>query len=67
MVEMVDHPKHYNMGQHEVIDIIGDWKLEFHEGNAVKYIARAKHKSSRVQDLEKALWYLKRKIELLKR
>ena len=63
--DMVNHPPHYNMGKFEVIDVIEDWQMEYHEGNAIKYIARAKHKNSRLQDLEKALWYIKRKIELL--
>jgi len=29
----------------------------------VKYITRADHKGNRKQDLEKAMWYLKREIE----
>jgi hypothetical protein len=61
----VDHPKHYNMGKFEVIDIIEDWQLDFHLGNAVKYIARATHKGDLRQDLEKAAWYLRRRIELV--
>ena len=65
--EMVSHPPHYNFGSIEVIDAIESWELEFHEGNVVKYIARAKHKGTRIQDLKKALWYLNRKIELLEK
>lgn len=53
----VDHPKHYNMGKIEVIDAIEDWKLGFNEGNAIKYVARAKHKGREIEDLEKAKWY----------
>lgn len=63
--EMVDHPAHYNQGEFEVIDVIEDWDLEFHEGNVVKYVARSKHKISRLEDLKKAMWYLQRKIDLL--
>lgn len=62
----VDHPKHYNMGKIEVIDAIEDWQLDFHLGNAVKYIARAKHKGNELEDLEKAMWYLKRRIVQLR-
>jgi len=58
--EMVDHPSHYNSGKYEVIDVIEDWNLGFHEGNAVKYIARAKHKGKEQEDIKKAIWYLQR-------
>lgn len=61
--EMVDHPDHYNQGSIEVIDVIEDWDLDFRLGNAVKYIARAGKKNNEVkQDLEKAIWYIKRYI-----
>ena len=56
--ELVNHPKHYNQGKIEVIDAIMDWELDFIEGNVVKYVARSRHKSSRVGDLKKARWYL---------
>ncbi len=60
----VNHPSHYNFGAIEVIDALEDWELGFHEGNAVKYIARAGRKdpSKRVEDLRKAVWYLERRI-----
>lgn len=63
----VTHPSHYNSGKIEVIEAIEDWKLGFHRGNAVKYIARAgiKNPDKEVEDLEKAIWYLNREIELL--
>lgn len=57
-----DHPAHYNAGTIEVIDVIEDWDLGFHLGNAVKYIARAKHKGRELEDLEKAQWYLERHL-----
>lgn len=60
--EAVNHPAHYNAGGIEVIDAIEDWKLDFHEGNVVKYVARAKHKGTELQDLKKAAWYLERLI-----
>jgi hypothetical protein len=65
----VDHPKHYNVGKFEAIDVIEDWKLDFCLGNTVKYISRAGHKdkSKTLEDLEKAAWYLNRKIESLRR
>ena len=62
--EKVNHPKHYNIGKIEVIDAIDDWKLGFSEGNVIKYIVRAGNKSdNRLEDLQKALFYLKRTIQ----
>ncbi len=61
--EMVNHPNHYNQGRYEVIDVIEDWDLNFCLGNAVKYIARCNHKGNKKQDLEKAIFYLKRELE----
>jgi hypothetical protein len=54
------------MGRIEVIDAIEAWGLGFDDGNAVKYIARARHKGKELEDLEKALWYLERRIKNLK-
>ena len=64
--EMVNHPEHYNPGKIEVINAIEDWNLDFNEGNVVKYIVRAKEKNHRMQDLQKALWYINRMIVNLK-
>ena len=65
----VNHPSHYTDGKIEVIDFIEEKGLNFHRGNAVKYIARAgkKDKFKEVEDLEKAAWYINREIERLKR
>lgn len=63
MSEYINHPDHYNQGNIEVIDVIEDWNLGFHLGNAIKYIARAEHKDNTKQDLEKAKWYLQRYID----
>ena len=64
----VQHPAHYTTGKIECIDYIEDKELGFHLGNAVKYITRAGRKdpARTVEDLEKAVWYIQRKIELLK-
>ena len=61
--EMINHPSHYNMGKYEAIDVIEDWELGFNLGNTIKYISRAGHKDSIVQDLKKAMWYLQREID----
>jgi len=59
---MVNRPPHYTFGTIEVINVIEDWKLGFMLGNAIKYIARAPHKGSYVENLKKARWYLDREI-----
>lgn len=65
--DKVNHPTHYNMGRFEVIDVIEDWALGFNLGNAIKYIGRCEHKDGKLQDLQKAAWYLNREIEALRR
>ena len=63
-VDMIDKPPHYDLGV-EPIDAIEAWGLGFHLGNAVKYIARAAHKGTELQDLQKARWYLDRAVAKL--
>lgn len=67
-------PRHYTDLRPEPIDVIECWKLGFHLGNAVKYIARAGRKcrsedssaQDGITDLEKAAWYLEREISCRK-
>jgi hypothetical protein len=59
----INHPKHYNSGKIEVIDVIEDWSLGFNAGNVIKYVARHKRKGKPIEDLEKAKWYLERLIQ----
>lgn len=64
--EMVEHPNHYTQGKYEVWDVLDDWfPHDPIEWNVVKYVARAKHKGKQIQDLKKALAYLKRRIAQL--
>lgn len=67
MTDNVNHPSHYTDGKIEVIDFIEQKNLNFHRGNAVKYIARAGKKDSEkeVEDLRKAVWYLNQEITRL--
>jgi hypothetical protein len=67
-VEAVNHPPHYKAGGVETIDFIEAKDLNYRLGNCVKYISRAGRKigSDPVEDLEKALWYLKREIDVRK-
>lgn len=57
---MVNNPPHYNNHPSgiEVIEITEG--MGFCVGNAVKYILRHNKKGNPKQDLEKALWYIKR-------
>lgn len=59
----VESPQHYTSSpsQIECIDVVEH--LNFCRGNAIKYIWRAGAKGNEVQDLEKAIWYLRREIK----
>ncbi len=68
--EMVNHPPHYNQGKFETIDIIEDIVAGYDDpveaylvGTTLKYLARAPFKGAKKQDLEKAVFYLKRAID----
>lgn len=67
MNDAVNHPSHYTDGNIEVIDFIEDKRLNYHRGNAVKYICRAgkKDPAKEVEDLQKAAWYINREIQRL--
>ena len=56
-------PAHYNRGNIEVWDFIRDQNLNYHLGNAIKYICRAGFKGSKREDLEKAIHYLQNELE----
>ena len=74
--DMVNHPSHYTWLKDkcgiEVIDITRH--LDFDLGNSVKYILRSNHKhdasisdkEKAIQDLEKAIFYLKDEICIIK-
>lgn len=71
--DSVEHPKHYTDGNIEVIDYIEDKNLGFCLGNVIKYVTRAGKKKSadktekekEIEDLNKARWYLNRRIKEL--
>ena len=67
MSEKVNNPEHYGGKEnpYEAIKVIEAHNLDFCLGNAVKYILRAGKKEDFKQDLEKAIFYLNRKIEKL--
>lgn len=65
----IDHPPHYNNGDAECtcgrkiecIDVTRH--LNFNLGNAIKYLWRCDHKVNAIEDLEKAIWYIKDEIQ----
>ena len=61
---MADSPSHYTRGSIEVWDFIRDQQLNYHLGNAIKYICRAGYKSSesKEKDLKKAIHYLENEL-----
>jgi chaperonin cofactor prefoldin len=67
MNDSVNSPKHYTHGKWEVIEVLeeffGEDPLLWQVG---KYVMRYEHKENPIQDLEKAKWYLERKINKLK-
>lgn len=64
----VNHPAHYCDGGIETLDFIVAKKLDFFLGQVCKYISRAgkKDPAKELEDLQKAQFYLNRKIELLR-
>jgi hypothetical protein len=63
MVDLVNHPKHYNTNPSGVECITVVEHMSFNVGNAVKYLWRADEKGAPIQDLQKALWYIQREID----
>ncbi len=65
----VNHPPHYNNSQAkcecgrriECIDVTRH--LSFNIGNAIKYLWRCDLKSSPIEDLRKAVWYIQDEIK----
>lgn len=59
-------PRHYYRGKIVVWDFIRDQNLNFHLGNAIKYICRAGYKTpDAIEDLKKAVVYLQNEINYL--
>ena len=59
---MAQGPDYYKRGSLDVWDFIRQQELNFHLGNAIKYICRAGYKDSKIQDLEKAIHYLENEL-----
>ena len=65
MAHKLHQPAYYERGNIPVWDFIRDQKLNFHLGNAIKYICRAGYKdnASINSDLRKAIHYLQNELE----
>lgn len=61
----MESPTHYTRGSIEVWDFIRDQDLNYHLGNAIKYVCRAgfKDASSKTEDLKKAIHYLENELQ----
>ena len=59
-------PSHYKTDSIDVIDVCKILDLNFNRGNVLKYISRAGKKQNELEDLNKALEYLKREINHIK-
>lgn len=69
MSDNVNHPAHYETGGIECIDAMVSSQgyecvRDYCLCNAFKYIWRCQHKGSRVEDIEKAIWYLNKWLSL---
>lgn len=65
--DLVNHPPHYNAHPSGIECIVVTRHMGFNLGNAVKYLWRCDLKKDAIEDLEKAIWYIKDEIELRKK
>lgn len=62
-MDNVNKPNHYNVGDIEAIDFIDSWGLNFNLGNVIKYVVRSDYKGNKIEDLQKAIYYIEREIK----
>lgn len=62
MTDLIN-PDYYKKHSIQVTDAISAWNLNFTLGNVVKYCVRADSKG-KATDLEKALWYICKELEV---
>ena len=70
MAKTTTGPSYYQRGSIQVWDFIRDQGLNFHLGNAIKYICRYGHKGNyddQLSDLKKAIHYLNDELNNLER
>lgn len=61
-----NHPRYSAGAKLCIEDVVDDWDLSFYDGNAVKYILCAKFQDKEIQDIEKALEYLRHHLKVRK-
>ena len=70
IMDMVNHPPHYNQAGIEALDAIlaatNEGSEYYLQGNIIKYLWRYRYKNGS-QDLEKALFYLEKMIKVVKK
>ena len=59
MHDPVNHPKHYTEHPSGIECIQITRHMGFNLGNALKYVWRCDLKHDAIEDLEKAIWYIK--------
>lgn len=67
-MDKVNHPSHYETGKFECIEVMTETQgvqavRDFCICNAFKYLYRHRNKNGR-EDIEKAVWYLKKWLTL---
>ena len=73
VIDMVNSPAHYADSGIEtidyIVDVLGDWEaISYCHGNVIKYTgSRLFKKGNPIQDAEKAIWYLKKMVELMEK
>ncbi len=65
MHDAVNHPSHYTSHPSGIEAIEITQYESFLIGNVLKYVLRAPYKGTELQDLQKAAWYLNKRIEQL--
>ena len=60
------NPPYYIGTKIQVSDFISEFKLDYFQGNIIKYVVRHRQKKG-IEDLEKAKWYLEKLIECTKK
>lgn len=63
MNDPVNNPKHYTSHPSGIDCIQITEHMGFCLGNAIKYVWRADLKGDAIEDLEKAVWYIRREIK----
>jgi hypothetical protein len=67
-VDSVNHPPHYTRGGIETLDVIrakmsSDRFQGYLMGNVLKYLLRCEYKEKRIEDINKAQFYLNALVE----